>query len=216
LVEVPDLPGFGNRSDAVPFALSTPVRYQQIYAASEFPHGGVIDKIMFRHDELLGAIYSSSTFDLQVAFAHAVTTVHTASATFSNNIGSDFTVVLDGVITNSFSGPVGQPSFNFILDVANSFTYDPTGGDLLLQMIVRESDATAILDTSFNPEQFVTTRVYTTQLDQPRGMVGFAPSNQRTYGLVTQFAFVPEQSTVSQLGVMLLLVSVLRSGKYRR
>jgi hypothetical protein len=214
LVQVPNLAGFGNKGEGTPFSSSsTPIRYQQLYAASEFPHGGTIDKIMFRRDEVLGGTHPPASFDLQVAFAHAATTVHSASATFAANIGSDFTVVLDGVVTKGFSGPLGQSSFDFVFDVANSFTYNPTRGDLLLQMIVRESGADVILDSSFNPEQFVTTRVFTTDLGNPRGMVGFAPTNQRTYGLVTQFQFVPEPSAVAQFVAMLLLLSANRRVK---
>jgi hypothetical protein len=153
------------------------------------------------------------TTDLQVAFAHAATTVHNASATFANNIGSDFTIVLDETITTSLSGAVGQASFDFVLEVANNFTYDPSRGDLLLQIIVRDSDSTVSLDSSFNPEQFVTTRVYSTDLNQPRGTVGFALTNQRTYGLVTQFAFVPEPSAFALLGVALLSLSANRPGR---
>jgi hypothetical protein len=165
---------------------------------------------MFRRDELVGATNPNVTLDLQIAFSHAATTVHTASATFTNNIGSDFSVAFDDVVTTSLSGPIGPSSFNFVLDVANNFIYDPTLGDLLVQMIVRDSDAEVILDSSFNPEQFVTTRIFSTDLSNPRGMVGFAPTNQRTYGLVTQFAFVPEPSAIAEFGILLLLASSRR------
>src|SRR5688572_17020080 len=121
LVQVPDLSGFGNRNTRVPFSVVRPMRYQQIYFASAFPQGGIIDKIMFRNDEQLGANYGPTDIDLQIAFAYAATTGGPPSATFANNIGDNFTIVLDGVITESYSGPAGQTSFDFVLDVANTF-----------------------------------------------------------------------------------------------
>src|SRR4051812_13842304 len=91
LVQVPDLSGFGNQSNAYPFSsLIGPMRYQQIYASSAFPHGGIIDNIMFRNDKDTGRLYAPTDIDVQVAFAYAATIVRTASPTFANNIGDNF------------------------------------------------------------------------------------------------------------------------------
>jgi hypothetical protein len=84
VVQVPNLPGFGNTQNTLPFSGFGQTRYQQIYAASEFPHDGIIDKIMFRHDELTDVLYGPTDIDVQVAFAYAATTVNTASTTFAN------------------------------------------------------------------------------------------------------------------------------------
>src|SRR5436190_166509 len=106
LVEIPNFSEFGNSNNLMPFSVSfDTARYQQIYSAGAFPYGGIIDKINFRHNEGGANVHGPTDFDVQVAFAYAATTVGTASPVFSDNIGDDFTVVFDEVITRSYSGP---------------------------------------------------------------------------------------------------------------
>jgi hypothetical protein len=211
LVQVPDLTGFGNSANAYPFSSAYgPMRYQQIYASSEFPHGGTIDKIMFRDDEFPGTQYRVD-IDLQIAFAYAATTVDRASTVFARNIGDDFTIVLDGTITESFDDASLPPTtFDFILDVANTFIYDPSRGDLLMQVLVRGTYAFTFFDASLSPQQDVTTRIWSLRTDATVGTIGLPSSPNGPYGLVTQFQFIPEPSTIAQFGAMLVLITAHR------
>jgi hypothetical protein len=209
VIQVPNLSGFGNDANLFPFgSIYGPMRYQQIYAASEFPQGGAIDKIMFRNDDVHGTTYGLTDIDVQVAFAYAATSVGTISTSFADNIGDDFTVVLDAVISESNDGSAPPDSFDFALDVANTFIYDPSQGDLLVQFLVRDINSFTYFDASDNREQAVTTRLWALGVDTEMGEIDFPQS----YGLVTQFQFVPEPSTIAQFGVMLLLVSARRRG----
>lgn len=209
LVQVPNLPEFGNSNNKFPFSPhSFPMRYQQIYASSAFPHGGIIDKIKFRHDQGEGMFNTYEVeIDIQVAFAYAATTVDTPSPVFDYNIGNDFTIVFDGTTFQSHQGAPPTLDFKFILDVANTFTYDPSRGDLLMQVLVRDPSADfTVFDASGSPQQNVTTRIWSLGTDATIGTIGLPCCPMGPYGLVTQFEFIPEPSSIAQLGAMLLLM----------
>lgn len=191
LVEVPSLPDFGDSNNLAPFSSSEPMRYQQIYSASAFPHGGIIDKINFRHNEGSANVHGPIDFDLQVAISYAATTVATVSPVFAENIGDNFTIVFDGILTESHSAP-GSPVFGFVLDVSDTFVYNPAHGDLLVQILRRhELQRAPTFDASFQAQQQVTTRVYAASLDAETGEVGLGFGDNQLYGLVTQFEFLP-------------------------
>jgi hypothetical protein len=206
LVQVPNLSGFGNSNNLAPFL--APMTYQQIYVSSAFPHGGIIDKIMFRYDEVFGK-KNGIDADLQIAFAYAATTVATASPTFADNIGDDVTIVLDGRVTESNVSSLPPTGFGLIFDVADTFHYDPSRGDLLVQFLVRQSRL-LVLDASDVPQQNVTTRIFADGFDTTTGRVGLGDFGPGPYGLVTQFQFVPESSAIAQFGAMLLLLIAYR------
>ena len=69
------------------------MRYQQIYARSEFQHAGNITAIRFRRDEGEPP-FNSAGIDLTVRLAYAETTVATLSPTFAANVGPGVTTVL--------------------------------------------------------------------------------------------------------------------------
>ncbi|HJQ78977.1 MAG TPA: PEP-CTERM sorting domain-containing protein, partial [Lacipirellulaceae bacterium] len=152
--------------------------------------------------------------DLQVAFAYAATTVSTASPVFHNNIGDDFTIVLDGTVTESYVSSLPPTGFHLILDVEDSFHYDPSRGDLLVQFLVRKSLFT-VLDASRSPQQSVTTRIWAEGINPGSGYIGPGFDDSNPYGLVTQFQFIqiPEPSAIVQFGAMLLL-SIARRRRY--
>jgi len=79
--------------------------------------------------------------------------------------------------------------------VANNFNYDPTKGDLLVDYFVRSSSvpfATYFEATPFGTQD-ATTRIFNFSVDDTSGYVGVFGDDTRPYGLVTQFAFVPDQ-----------------------
>jgi hypothetical protein len=217
LVQVPKLSEFGNSNNAYPFSPlfgSRSVRYQQIYASSAFPHGGIIDKIMFRNDEIFRNDYPPADIDLQVAFAYAATTVDTASPIFADNIGDGFTIVLDEVITKSYDDSVPTDMFDFVLHVDNTFNYDPTLGELLVQVLVRNRDYFAVFDASLSPQQSVTTRIFAALPTSTMGEVGGI--DNQPFGLVTQFEFaIPEPSAFALLGVAGIFATLTRRQRIR-
>jgi hypothetical protein len=199
-VQIPNV-GAGDSANALPLSTpSGPTRYQQIYAASAFSRGGVIDQIRFRNDELYGLPYGPTSVSLQVSLAYAATTVQTASPVFANNIGNNLTVVLDGFVTLSNSGASSQ-TFDAVLDVSNTFSYDPSRGDLLVQILAREFNAFTFFDASSAAQQHVTTRIWSQfrNIDALAGEVGPGFSDHSNYGAVTEFVFVPESPSIVSL-----------------
>jgi hypothetical protein len=200
IIQVPSLAEFGNDNNQYPFSASSPIRYQQIYAASEFDQAGLIDKIRFRYDEHVSDNYGPTAIDLQIGIAYAATTVATASPSFTDNIGDDFTIVFDGVMSWSNEPSSPTMNFDFLLDIENTFAYDPTRGDLLLQILKRDSNEFTGFDASTSVQQHVTQRIWNGGTNSATGYVGRGPGfDTAPFGLVTQFEFAqaPEPSTLA-------------------
>jgi hypothetical protein len=200
LIQVPNITEFGNDNNEFPFSAPGPIRYQQIYAASEFDKAGIIDKVMFRYDEHYISVYGPTTIDLQIGIGYAATTVATASPVFADNIGEGFDLVFDGQVTQSNASSSPTMNFDFVIDIGNTFTYDPTRGDLLIQIVKRDSNEFTTFDASTGRQQSVTQRIWNGGINSAAGYVGFGPgSNSAPFGLVTQFEFiqVPEPSTLA-------------------
>ncbi|MEW4568425.1 S8 family serine peptidase [Tautonia sp. JC769] len=214
----------GDAGNAWPFhigAFGQPsMRYQQIYSASEFAGGGLIDEIRFRRN--LGASpFSNVVFDARISLGYAATTVATASPVFAQNIGEGFVTVFDGQMTLSSLGNGSPNPFDIILDVAALFDYDPSKGDLLLDIELRNSPFSAFIDASGAAQQSSTTRIYSFpgDVDAEVGIVGVTAAAPQPYGLVTQFGFVPDtdlHSVTLRAGQSLTLaVEALSAGSAR-
>ena len=121
--------------NVIPFSSATFRRYQQIYSASEFTTGGDIDAISFRRNGGVSP-FTTTGLNIEVSLAYAATTVATASPTFAENIGIGNVVVYSGPLTLTSSGSGTPNPFDFVIDVDNSFNYDPGIGDLLLDIRV--------------------------------------------------------------------------------
>src|SRR5262249_30481362 len=141
----------GNSNNSWPFNLggsgNPSMRYQQIYMASQFPTGGLVDKIRFRQDGEFGTAFTTAGIDVQISLGYAARTVATASATFADNIGAGYVTVFDGLLTLSSapSSSVPRP-FDIVIDVADLFDYDPGQGDLLLDIRMRNAPFTTSFD----------------------------------------------------------------------
>ena len=190
----------GDSNNAYPFNIGgTPapqpsMRYQQIYSASEFSAGGVIDEIRFRVDGS-DSSFSQTGIDVRIDLAYAATTVATASAVFANNIGTGLETVLDtSNLSLSGTGGPGPNPFDIVIDVVNLFVYDPTQGDLLMDVYMRNSPSTEIFDAA---NSSVMSRIYTF----PGDVNAASGTLDISSGLVTQFEVVPEPTSVALLGI---------------
>jgi hypothetical protein len=59
------------------------------------------------------------------------------SATFANNVGADDTVVFSGPLSlsSAFTGPsAGPKDFDIVITLQTPFLYDPSAGNLLLDV----------------------------------------------------------------------------------
>ncbi|HJZ58499.1 MAG TPA: FG-GAP-like repeat-containing protein, partial [Gemmataceae bacterium] len=178
----------GDFSNSFPFnigAFGIPsMRYQQIYAASQFSAAGIIDAIRFRQDSATGPNgFGPVTLNLKVTLSYAARSPSNASAVFADNIGAGAVTVFDGLTTIS-SGPASGNArpFDIILDVANLFRYDPAQGDLLVDISMRNAPSFFVaFDAVATNATGITTRIYQTDVNATTGQGPFVS------GLVTWF-----------------------------
>ena len=166
--------------------------YQQIYSSSAFPTALSIGTIDFFQTRMVGGTLSSGTFAFYLSSTSTAVTGLDLSS-FDNNLGSDNQ--LFGVFTLT-----GGPAPSVLSFSGTPFSYDPTLGNLLLDIRVTGYSGSlnpSYYDASHNPS-------YSRMWEIGAGSVG--------YGLVTRYSTtsVPEPSTLLLLSGGLGLVAVLR------
>lgn len=214
----------GNTGNAIPFGRSQtsnePVRYQQIYDASEFIGIGdviTISEIRFRIDDGTPE-EGPTTFDL-IELRFSTTSVandELDALVFDNNLGADDTMVFSGSFTwdacgignDLCTGPYPQP-FDLAIPLSTPFVYDPAAGNLLLE--VYNDDLTPVinyfLDQENNTDDSVSRVVELRELG-----TGDPLFSGNSAGLITQFVYtVPEaDGTVATIAAMLALTALRR------
>lgn len=209
------VPGLQSISDGLtssnrPFNSSAAgTRMQQVYNAADLGPmvGHTIDEIRFRLDGLTMAstfgptVFENTTIALSITPKTAIDGVsaNPLTANFADNIGSGQQIVFDGDLTLSSSAPIdllnvalGRP-FDVIIPVIGGYKYN--GGNLLLDIRVQGTGSpnTAIsnLDAS---------NVGLDGISSVRSNDSSATTGQvNSFGLVTQFVFLPEPGTVAVL-----------------
>ncbi|MBM6578280.1 PEP-CTERM sorting domain-containing protein [Microvirga sp. SRT01] len=109
-------------------------RTQQVYASSFFSGPQMLTSLAFRSTPGFrnGANYASVNISLSTTMFGDETGTP-LSADFSSNIGSDVTRVYQGAI--SFAAPTTD-GFEYIVNFENAFRYDPSMGNLLLDVTI--------------------------------------------------------------------------------
>jgi Bacterial pre-peptidase C-terminal domain len=180
----------GNTSSSFPFHLGSVAgnqqRYQQLYTAAQLGAGGIIDTLRFRRNAGQ-APFSTTGINVEITLSHSATTYSNMSSTFANNIGAGSVVVFNGLLNLSSNG-VGTPNpFDIVVDVANTFTYLPTSGDLLVDIRVFNSPfAPVLFDASTSSQQSVTRQLIAS------GDANATTGTLSTDGLVTTFDFLSQ------------------------
>ena len=200
----------GNDNNFGPF-FNNSVRYQQVYSASQFPSSTgplMITQIAFRPD---GSVTDPSLiirFDsVRIDLSTTSRTPSTLSTLFASNVGTDdITVYNSFVFVNALvTGPPGGPKDFTVAFNLNPFIYDPSAGNLLLDVRAFESggEISAPFDAQSNSP-------FTAHVDAPN--ISAASGSFFADGLVTQFQFtpVPEPSTLLLISLGALLVGVAR------
>ncbi len=196
----------GDINNVLPFCnggLTEPqIRYQQVFAGSTFGGPVRISGIAFRPDENPRAGFMDR-LDFRVAVSLSTTSgsEDNLSTDLSANVGADVATVFDGAMTFD-SGFVdaggGTLAFDLAIPFATSFLYDPSMGNLLLEMRVdTDVDSLLTLDAGF-VEGDGTSRIYSTLPNRYDN-----GDSYDTVGLVTRFEVeaVPEPGTVAALGL---------------
>ena len=107
-------------------------------------------------------------------------------------MGEGVTTVFDGILTISSTATTVPLPFDVVIDVADTFSYDPSRGDLLVDFFVRDSNYPFAQFFETPPDyssDFGTQRIYSTWLESPTGTVGYVGDSYYAYGLVTQIGF---------------------------
>ena len=208
VVGAPGDPGHGN---CYPFGCTSlgvqfgwGPEYQQVYNSTDFSGPITISSLTFyNHNFIAPGISSqvdSGTFQISLSTTSAAVNGLDIN-TLSNNIGGDNTVVYDTSLP-SLSGPGGIGG-ELTIPLSTPFTYDPSGGNLLLDVF--STDATispngfgAYLDSyAGDAPGDIFSRTYSTS-------ASYLPNDYNTnFGLVTGFnvaaGAVPEPATWAML-----------------
>jgi len=144
----------GNSNNGFPFNSvsfsSSEMRYQQVYAASEFGSDPLlIDAILFRPDSQNGNPFLNSYANIRVDLSTTSAAPDGLSSTFANNVGADNTTVRSGPFTLSsldVAGPGNTREFDILIPFIAPFLYNPTLGNLLLDVRLVTNTASTQFD----------------------------------------------------------------------
>ena len=201
--------GTGN-DNLFPFGTSSYYsgEYQQLYASSAFGTSPfTINSIGFESIKILNP--GSETLTFSVGLSTTSASLSAPSTTYASNKGADFTTVFNGSIT--FTGQ-NNGTFDLVVPTA-PFTYDPSKGNLLLDVVMQSSSGPGIASFTFGPDPQVT-RIYNI------GGISTFPTVGVGEGLLTLFqgaSTVPEPSAAVALiaGGGLTLVGCRRRARRR-
>lgn len=191
----------GNSENSFPFNIGVlssigleSMRCQQIYSADQFSsltQPVLITEIRFRPDGAFGLPFDSELPDVQISLSTSSASLDGLSLTFANNVGPDETIVHDGALHLS-SSPTGSAPFAFdiVIVLSTPFLYDPSQGNLLMDVRNYGGGFTTIFDAENTAGDSVSRAHTTAASDVDSPTANFASS----WGLVTKFAYTPAGS----------------------
>lgn len=187
---------FGNTGNLFPLFSSSPIRYQQVYDASQFAHlrngGGLINRIAFRGHASIP--FTGTVPQLQVNLSTTTKTPDGLSSTFANNVGADDAQVFSGAFQTAVTSTGDPTNFEVVVNLTTPFFYDPNKGNLLLDVRNSQGGATVPLDQELDgtvTSGDSVSRVYNfgdvnaTNAGQSGGL-----DEKDTYGLITRFSAI--------------------------
>lgn len=138
----------------MPFRCNEAV-YQQFYSAASFDAPIEILSMAFR---LNGNSYGRYLFDydaVRITLSTAATDMAAPGLTLEGNLGADALVVHDAPYQEWIDGEgAGRQMFRLVFNFDQPFAYDPSAGDLLMQISLDYGSmltTTAYLDYGFDP-----------------------------------------------------------------
>jgi len=188
----------GNADNVFPFAVDRQIRYQQIYESTQFPGCGNIIQLKFRLDKTAVG-FNSVIPDILIQLSTTTVTPATLSTTFADNTGSRVTTVFNGELTLSAPDCGIEPCpFDIMINLQTPFNYNPSRGNLLLDVTKQVSPSSSPFDAVSNVPS-ITRRVFND------GDATAETGNVDNLALVTQFVCEPAVSnvpTLSQWGLI--------------
>jgi hypothetical protein len=199
----------GNSDNGFPFNIAafgeTSMRYQQVFAASQFSALGgpqSITAIAFRPNGTSSAFVSTLS-NVQINLSTTAAAPDGLSIAFANNVGPNNTVVYGpGPLTLSSAASGSPRSFDVIIALQTAFAYDPSAGNLLLDVRNIGGGSSVQFDAVFTGGDSVS-RAYTLN-----GNVNNTSGQLDTLALVAQFTTVavPEPSTLTLIAAAPVLL----------
>ncbi len=186
--------GFSNNADCTFGCID---RVQQVYDSSLFTGISTISQVSFFVADI-PFTWNGSTWQMSLSTSN--NTVGSLDPVFANNVGGDNAVF--GSLT-----PTGSPALSSLVTFTGSFTYDPSQGDLLIDIVRPAGPAsfTSFLYATQSPG--LVDRAYAFN-----STVNADGLNQNGYALQTRFVVnVPEPSSVALICVgAMIAVGTLR------
>jgi len=189
----------GNSTNILPFNCGDSIlvshRYQQLYASSEFPQESCfITAVLFRQDGPAGEIFGPTIVpNTTIELSTSLNNVTNMSFTFADNVGGDVVTVFSGALSLTSSTVCGAGPcnpFDIFIDLQQGFPYDPSSGDLLLDVRIPQCVITSRMDAVSGSS--VMARAFTlagdpTDVDDPVADNRVLAGEDLVQGLVTQF-----------------------------
>jgi len=189
------------------------IRYQQIYAASEFTFlasqgGGWLTALHFRGDATNGRSLGVKMPGVKLSFSTTQRAPVELSSVFSDNVGTNDTEVFSGSLVTSLVGGHGQGPEAFTFEVFSSsklFFYNPAAGNLMLDFRVFQGNTNTsgmipIVFDAVNDTNDSVARVWGGDVNASTGLVD-------TIGLPTELFFWPNPKLTVQLQTNSILLS---------
>lgn len=207
----------GDTNNGFPFNIAafnntSSQRYQQVYSSTQFGSGPIlITGIDFRPDASFGAAFSSTLPNISIDLSTTAAAVGGLSLTFASNIGSNDTVELPSgplSLSSADTGPVGGPkNFDIAINFTTPFLYDPSKGNLLLEVVNSGGGSTTPFDADGTSN--VVSRIWANDASSATA------TDFDSQGLVTQFVFrsttaVPEPGLPVLCGIALGAIALNR------
>ena len=207
----------GTDSNKFPWAceLANGIRYQQVFAASQFPGPIEIRSLRYRLSEGSNGFGPTRIDNVLITLSTTSATPAAISNVYADNIGPDVTVVYIGPLTIfGTSCDIGPCMFDTLINLLTPFNYDPSGGSLLLDVTIPTCGNFVNNFFDGTLDDPTTTRVFNNNFAQPDGIVDTSDP------LITLFGppVVRNIPTMSQygLGALVLLLGIAGVVAYRR
>jgi len=176
----------------------SPLRYQQVFDAADFPPGVLrITQIAFRANSANTAPFSGTIPQIQISLSTTASGVDALSANFADNLGSDLTVVYPmaplAVASSAAVTGTGTRAFDLIVPFVTPFDYNPAAGNLLLEVQNFQGGttapfATAEIDGSISSSDSTSRLIH---FENASAGVGTAD----TEGVITEFTYTNVATT---------------------
>ena len=185
------------------------VRYQQVFAASQFSGTKRITEIAFRPDAIRGSAFSTTLSNTRISLSTTSKAPDGLSATFVSNIGGDETVVYSGDLalsSTNIAGPGGTRAFDILISLSTPFDYNPNLGNLLFDF-QRDASQLDPLGVSFDAQDQMGDSISRAFGSRSSTVAEYGVD---TTGLVVRFTTVPEPVSLWMFGLALITIDSRR------